>query len=195
MKAAEDARGRQGMGRLRMPWTVNVGLLLFAAMAVACRKSAPPAALNHQAVPLEVRLADTLDSIEGFRGAVLAVYTRAQHTELRALGEKMTEEHFARAADIAGWRRIHFGHIPPTEPLPTTCTDDVLFGKSLPMNPSDTDIIEATLLQSQCEVLFAGTILQQSKDPELVGIARAVIASTGPEVTTLLKWKAEWSKR
>lgn len=169
--------------------------LLLACLAAACRKPAPPPPLNHAAVPLDVRLADTLDSIEGFRGAVLAVYTRGQHAELRTLGEKMTEEHFARAVDIARWRRIHFGHIPPTEPLPTTCTDDVLFGKSLPMNPSDTDIIDATLLQSQCEVLFAGAILRQSKDPELVGIARAVIASTGQEVTTLLKWKAEWSKR
>lgn len=164
-----------------------------AVLVFACGKPAPPAALNHQAVPLEARLADTLDSIEGFRGAVLAVYTRAQHAELRALGEKMLDEHFTRVGDLAKWRRIHFGRIPPTEPLATTCTEDVLWGKSLPMNPKDTDIIDATLLQSQCEVLFAGTILRQSKDPELVGIARAVIASTGNEVNTLLAWKRAWS--
>lgn len=163
-------------------------------LAVACRQPPPPPALNHVAVPLDVRLADTLDSIEGFRGGVLAVFSRAQHAELRSFGEKLTDEHFRRGADLAQWRRMHTGHTPPAEPF-LTCSDDVLFGKSLPMNPSDTDIIDATLLLSQCEVLFAGRMLQQAKDPELVAIARAVIAATGPEVTTLLKWKAEWSKR
>ncbi|GEM_PF-3900904 len=163
-------------------------------VAVACRKSPPPPSIPaHTAAPLEVRLADTLDYIEGFRGGVLAVIPRVKRPELRTYGEKMTETSFSRSAAIMGWRRKHFPTIPPTEPLKIPCGDDVLLGKSLPVNPSDIDVIDAMLLQSQCEVLFASTILKQSNDPELQAIAHEVIATTGGEVTKLLTWKREWS--
>ena len=171
---------------------------LFAALAlvVACRKApppAPPAVPPHQAAPRDVRLADTLDSIEGFRGGVLAATMSAQHPELRAYGDRMTEAHFARSSAIVGWRKKHFPNVAATEPLKMPCGEDVLFGKSLPMNANDVEIIDAILLQSQCEVLFASSVLRQSNDPELIAVAREVIASSAPEVSTLLQMKRQWS--
>ena len=176
--------------------TRRVRAALFAALIslLACRKAPPPPSMPpHTAAPLDVRLADTLDSIEGFRGGVLAVMPGVKRPELRTYGEKMLETHFARSSAIVAWRRKHFPKLPPSEPMKTPCDEDVLFGKSLPMNASDVQVIDAALLQSQCEVLFASTILKQTNDPELLAIAHEVVTSTGGEATTLLQWKRMWS--
>jgi hypothetical protein len=164
-------------------------------LSVACRKPPPPppAAPPHEAAPRDVALADTLDSIEGFRGGVLAATMSAQHPELRTYGQQMTEAHFARNAAIMAWRKKHFPNVPPAGPLKMPCGEDVLFGKSLPMNPNDVQVIDAILLQSQCEVLFASSVLRESNDRELVAIAREVIGSSGPEVSALLRMKRQWS--
>ena len=176
--------------------TRRVPAALFAALIslLACPKAPPPPSTPpHTAAPLDVRLADTLDSIEGFRGGVLAVMPGVKRAELRTFGEEMLETHFARSAAIVAWRRKHFPKVPPSEPMKTPCGDDVLFGQSLPMNATDVQVIDAVLLQSQCEVLFASTILKQTNDPELLAIAHEIVASTGKEVATLLELKRTWS--
>ena len=143
-------------------------------------------------MPYDVRLADTMDALEGYRGSVLGLAQfRASDRRLRALGEKMTESTFSRSSRLYLWRKKHFPNVSVSEALEVPCKRDVLEGAMLPMNPTDMQIVDTILLQTRCEVLFVGAVMQKTKDVELLNAGHEIIQSSGEDVSALLLLKKE----
>jgi hypothetical protein len=166
--------------------------VLTAFALCGCRKAPPPPKPPPDlAVPYDVRFADTIDSIEGYRGSLLAMgASQAKSAELRALSQKMSDENLTRGAWFVHWRKAHFANIPTTDPLPVPCNREVLMGWSLPADQSEAHLIDSLLLQMQCEVLFVSTAMQRTHDAELLQAGHEIIATSAPEVAALLRMKA-----
>lgn len=198
MRLARDASrlGRYWMGarkpRHRITFALLYSLVLTAVTVIGCRKAPPPPKPPPDlAVPYDVRFADTIDSIEGYRGSLLALAaSQAKSPELRVLGQKMSDENLARSGRFVHWRKTHFADIPSTDPLPLPCSREVLMGWSLPANQSDSQLIDTLLLQMQCEALFVSEAMRKSHDVELLQAGHEIITTSAPEVAALLRMKA-----
>jgi len=166
--------------------------VLIAFAPIGCQNAPPPPKPPPDlAVPYDVRFADTIDSIEGYRGSLLAMAaSQAKSAELRALSQKMADENLTRGAWFVHWRKTHFANVPTTDTLAVPCSREVLMGWSLPADQSDAHLIDSLLLQMQCEVLFVSTAMQRTHDVELLQAGHEIIATSAPDVAALLRMKA-----
>ncbi len=123
----------------------------------------------------------------------------AKHREIKNLAEDIVGAQEAEIEELKAIKREEYG----TSEVPMEMSPEEMRGMGMTMDPQklakaepfDKAFIDAMMPHHRSAIDMARVALEQSDNPEIKGIARAIVKAQRQEISQMEEWRREWYPR
>lgn len=116
-------------------------------------------------------------------------------SEFKAYTEELIKEHRARTASLLAWRKEHFPNEAQRRLTAPSCIGESLRVEKGEAGTYDLRLLEALIRHRRCSIELSNRVLADSRDPEVIKIARGVVEAFTKQIGTLEQWRQQWGTR